>query len=783
MKVRVYKTPTKAEPDRVSIGIPQAIQQDTSISSLEITQREILPAPKTIQDLFREPQEHANPSLSAFKNVGISKLQPGFEMVVRPIGTQTDLVAPAQVEEVTIPDGFIHLEDSTDWVVFNYNRAWQFSDRNFDVLPGEERLPNEYLWDILWVDRTLKPRFKAPIDQIRVYYRRISEIVEDYEWVDWIYLTDESIDFPYYGKFVFRAVPYHDGHPLPFQKEWTQEWEEPDTLSWSTIQFSKDKFQVRLEGVLGPKINYLEVFEGSKLVGQVRLQSDKRGRVEQSFFLRGISDDEKPELKYVFYRKVRSHKSFVEAAYNTLQRNYAYEDVSFNVQQNDTEFTINISDPQKKLYSPVNALNPFEGQQWTRAIQTGELLIQLEIIRHQDGEIRDYGRYFCNVTSENEPNWIESPPFKSQVTKISGGYSFKFEDTQEFRDVVNIDNPDLDKQVGYEFRLIYSTAGIEQCLRTGEDYLYIKETPILVRNKRSSYKYSYSVWKEEHPRKLYTGRIPVDVQYSYMGHHLRYGRSITGFFFNSGLLPIQKTKNIEVENMGWKVLYYYDDKEDSLVEHPYTTFQIRVPTSSQLQIDQIEVFIDLEDKNDISLGKFHPVDVIDVIDFLGYYEARKIITQKINVQKAFANLPKLNNDPVPTIPLRSQNKTAQLETIRNQPIKSMNVNTPAKKIDVKKSNDLMNTAISKQVETGTLKYSIEITYNDGVKAKQGFVINISDRPALPEEEEDNVSFTTGNKTLLPSTFQVPSSALRTFVGEIESTPVRNPTTFNTGMKR
>ena len=169
MKVRVYKTPTKSQPNKVAVGIPQSVQADTSISELTVVQQEILPQPKTLTDLFVQPQEISNPSISGFKNVGVSALTSGFRMVVTPIGLKDQFIPPVEVEEITIPDGYVHLDDASDWDIFNYNRAYTLTDRNFDVLPGYKRLPMELRWDLLHKEKVFRARYRAPVDGIRVY--------------------------------------------------------------------------------------------------------------------------------------------------------------------------------------------------------------------------------------------------------------------------------------------------------------------------------------------------------------------------------------------------------------------------------------------------------------------------------------------------------------------------------------------------------------------------------------------------------------------------------------
>ena len=54
---------------------------------------------------------------------------------------------------------------------------------------------------------------------------------------------------------------------------------------------------------------------------------------------------------------------------------------------------------------------------------------------------------------------------------------------------------------------------------------------------------------------------------------------------------------------------------------------------------------------------------------------------------------------------------------------------------------------------------------------------------MPEEPPENVGFTTGNKTLLPSTMQVPVSAVSTIASEIKQTPMKKKTTTKIGVFR
>ena len=160
------------------------------------------------------------------------------------------------------------------------------------------------------------------------------------------------------------------------------------------------------------------------------------------------------------------------------------------------------------------------------------------------------------------------------------------------------------------------------------------------------------------------------------------------------------------------------------------------------------------------MGEYHPTDTIDIVDFVGYYEERKIITKRTNFQKAYKALPKpqLNRNR----PLKKSK-----DPIRNQVPPRASTNTLKKRISVDSANRQINNAIVKKVETGTINYRIVLKYIDGQRKTLPLSVEIADRPRMPEEPPDNVAFTTGNKTLLPTTVQVPISAVSTIASEIQ----------------
>ena len=104
MKVRIYKTPTASNPNKVAVSVPEAVQANPAITSLDLTQEEVLPPPTSLSNLFAQPTVISNPSANAFKSVTETTLEPGFSMVVRPIGLKDEIVPPLEVEEV-VPRG------------------------------------------------------------------------------------------------------------------------------------------------------------------------------------------------------------------------------------------------------------------------------------------------------------------------------------------------------------------------------------------------------------------------------------------------------------------------------------------------------------------------------------------------------------------------------------------------------------------------------------------------------------------------------------------------------
>lgn len=846
-KIRVFKSGSSSNTERVHIGVPAKIQADPKVKNIKITQIEKIPPPKTLSQLDKVPLTIKNPPINANKSVQKSLLTKGYKIRAVPEGDFVKAVPPIEIEEVVIPPGYNHIDDIDAWNIYNYNKGYFRTGQDFLPLPDEKRLPVRPYYHLVIKGRDFFATYKDPVDNVRIYYRKITRNQLDYEWTYWKSISkrnsagDETVrttnSFELDGTYIFRAVPYHGDLPLEGYREYKVMYEEEESLAWSSIQLDEDTFQIRLEGQLSKKINYLEVFENNTRLATKDLKVDRNGRTETVLRIDGVSDASEPRLEYRFYRKTNSFKSYVTKYYDILARNYAVEPIGFSVKKtSDTKFAINISDLDNILYSPDSVINVFSGSAWNTAIQEGKILCQLVITRHQDGEITPYGKYFINTTQEKQPKFINLPPFADNVRKVSQGFEFDFEDTQVFRDTAGIDNPDFGKKLAYEFRLLFWSAGVEEALRSGENYAFIKEQSIQVKGKRRLYKYVYDTWSEEHPKKKYKGTMPKNVEYSYLGDHVRYGLSKEGFVFSAKKLAIKRTRNIEIDRIGWKVLYYYNDKEDELQEFPYYCFGVEIPMTSILEIEKLEIFTKTEDpKNpNISLGIYHPSKYIEIRDYIGYFEARKNITKKIPLektlrplrhiieqkkeggllQKRVGNSPNISNDAQRILknqftnlarnnennspldnsipPAATQNNYKSTHSLKmrrtrgfnNQKINqdiglipTMNANTDDKRMAARVSNIQINNHISAKAETGRVIYRIDITFRDGETATESFFAEMSERPQMPPDPPENTSISIGNKTFIKSTVSLPIEAADAVGRKIQQLPMPKENTI------
>ena len=766
MKLRVFRAPTSSSKNNAFIGIPDEIKSNPAIATINIAQTEVLPTPITLADTLKTPKIEVNSQINAFKNVQATVLKPGFVLTPSITTLPGIFLPPIEVEEVIIPEGFVHLDDMSEWEIFNYNSSYTLADANFKLLPGEERVPREGNFDISLVNSSIAARWSSPITSVHIYYQRVSETVPDYEWTLWEVYDDEvrlPIAFPYFGEYNLRVVPYFKEYPLGGWKEYTIKIEESEELNWTYVQLSPDSFRVKLSGIVGTDVNHVDFIEDGILLISQKLDVDSKGRIDVTLTLPNVTTKEFPRIKLKFYRKFKTYKAFVFQQEMLLEKNYAFENVTLQVDKIGAgRYECTIRDPRGLLYSPPSPLGPFAGSNWITAIETKALMAKLEIIRHQDGMATNYGNYYVNTTSEINPNFINNPPFEPNIIKISDGFKFVFEDTLSFRDIANVDTPDIDKSLHYEFRLVYRTAGVDDSLRNKNEYTYIKEVPIFINNKRGSHKYAYNSYKLEHPLAKYRNITPLDVTESFLDNHIRYGRSVYGILLEDVPRPVEKTYNVEIVNGTWKVLYYYSDSDDEIQQFPYYCFDILVPASSQLTIESIQVLVENGEK-DLNLGTFHPSNEISIVDWCGYYISNQSISKTIDFRKPINNFEatRLVSDIKPAM------TTAQVASLPTT-IPSFPINTFESKEVNKTLVRKVNNEIGKKTKERKIKYFVRINYEGEKQSVVEHEVSMTSIPEIVDEPENNISLSIGNKPIAASSLQVSPSLETALINTVKT---------------
>lgn len=736
-KVRLYKTPTKESPNKAVVSIPQSVQLNGGIKGLAISQTESLPPPKSVQDLLKTPKRTTNPRISGSQSVQETMLIPGYVPEIVAIGDIKSVVPPLEIETIVIPKGYIHLDDITQYQRASYLDSYLRTTNTFTILPGENNVPKMPSYQVNVINNELSVQVGHMVDSVRIYYRRKKPAGLPNQWVEWASMKNEKRVFSKLGKYEIIAVPYLENKPLKNTKQFLIENNEDFNLRWSHVQLRDNEYQIRMEGVLGDRVNAVEIINNGKIIDDQKLKINTDGETIARFNIANVALAPRIELKFRFLSKHDGIKRYVSESSYEFQRNYAKESIDFIVAPTSRKevYKITILDPEDLLYSPTSEIDCFSGNEWDRAIQNQKLICKLEIVRHQEGNTTDYGKYFCNVSDGSQPVFLQSPPFKPSITKISGGYSFEFEDTQAFRDVANVDNPISSKPIAYEFRLVLWTAGIEQVLRSGLNYNYIIEQPVLIRGQRSTFKRNHSVWDIEHPMRRYRDIVPAGPKYSYLDKHTIYGRTMKGYILEGTLPVIENTNHIQVGTSQWNVLYHLDSSKDAMMEYPLVTFTIDIPYSSEPMIESINVSIDMNDDSAVDIGTWKASEKITVIDFMGYFLKRQQLSKSIDFSG----------------PLGNARKAAASEPARRN-LEKKQRNTPIKR---KKAFDAVvriNKDIDKKIEGGIIKYIIGVKYIDGSDSYEFINVNIADRPKIPDEPEENIAFGPGNALLTEEFF-------------------------------
>ena len=805
-KIRAYIAPTRSNPNRAIVGVPDNVQLDDTVASISLTQQAVAVVPTPLVRAAN-PQINKNPApieslasptspvgkskgfldgalqkiqnkpISAGRSIGITDLTPGLTLKASPIlgaaapkpgalVAAIPLLPPIEVEEVVLPGGFVPMEDMTKFELFKYNKANVASDAKFESLPGRERVPKLIKYDLVYADNEFSYTTNNSdfVTEVGVYWRRKSKLKEDYEWTKLGQLAspEDTLEWNLSGEYVFRAAPMHFGNPIDGFKEYELSFPEEEGLFWTYCQLAPGVYNVRFEGNIGTKINLVKLYEDGRLLKSIPLEPDAAGRVEIEFTLKGVSLDDSPEIKLNFLRKLEfGDDAFYFSETLELQKNYAVEPISMRVRlikekdeigRDRNIFDINILDKNKQMYNPKTSIEPFSGDDWVTAIQRKKTMVLLEINRIQDGLKTEYGQFYVNISQEKDPNFLEAAPFNADVKRIQRGFSFRFEDTEEFRKILELDSPDLDKRLAYEFRLVFWSCGIDEALRNDAEYIFVKQVPINVNNKKGFYKYAYNSWKLEHPQSKYFNVTPLGVEHKDFDKHLEFGRSVFGSVISVDPIPPRRTNNINVQPVGWKVLYFPDDVDDTVKEIPYYQFLIGIPATTQDHVHSVKVFVGKEDK--VQIGTYHPCDTLNIIDFLGHYKYRNEITKKIDFRKAIkpekeVSFKGLKADKIPDFKQSTMTGLggvgSSAPAMLVEPAKQ--VSKTAKKSFSRMASSL-NRMIGKKIAGNSfIEYEIVVEFSNGQKMKRTHYAPLSGIPQIPEEPDDNVSFSLGNPTI------------------------------------
>ena len=142
----------------------------------------------------------------------------------------------------------------------------------------------------------------------------------------------------------------------------------------------------------------------------------------------------------------------------------------------------------------------YSGNKWVSSITNGSKVLYLEIIeRNSSGGIASLGMHpLAFYITNGVANFVENSILEDLEVKNYNSNRGRYLD-------FNINIP-LSKNAYYELRLHSWTSGIDECLRSSQEYKYLKDNG----NSGNSGKRSYSTWTNEHPSMLNSNISPVD---------------------------------------------------------------------------------------------------------------------------------------------------------------------------------------------------------------------------------------------------------------------------------
>lgn len=790
-KITIYNAPTSNNSNRAIVSIPDSVQLNDNVSTIDLNQSEsstsdtpLLAAvgdtvpsntltvasvndpaysnPVVAGGLFGQTVGAAAPvALDANKSVQITNLLPGATIsgVMQDVGVS--ILPYVEINRVQIPSGFVPLEDLTAYENYAYNTANLITNGELKLLPGDQVTESDVRYGIEVNGDKLTVSGSTFVDSVQVDWLNTQRNDGKSDWTTMgifplsydpkMESYEKTIQWKKPGSYIFRIVPIHKGYPLPGFKtiESTFDIAPAAIAQWTSLQLDKNKFRLRLEGPVSQNLNYCEIYEDNKCLAKKIIIRDSNDYVATDIDVDNVSNKKYPKLSVYWYKKDSFGMVYYYEETISLSRNFAKESVELRVEStaDGKNFTFFITDPKNQLYKPVSQIEPFNGIQWDQAIRDKKLMAYIEITRHQNGDIVNMGHYPVNITQNSDnTNVIEGSPF---VFKNRNGtdHSLTWSETQEFRQLANVATADITKDVVYEFRMVFWTVGIEQCIRSGEEYMYLVEPSFDVNGATQTHRHAYNVWTFEHPSYRYTNLHALSIADSGESY-LRYGRSYKGIT-RSGVPPIEEsTKEINTESLGWQVLYHVDDNDDNVKQFPFYSFNIIVPATTLDSLDRIEVRLA---KSGTLIGTYHPMTRINVVDFLGHYKHMKRLLFELDTAPVFLQI----ENSVSGQPVDLTSPT--LISAAQADIPPMLVDNKIKAAADKRLTNVANLALGQKAKQVNIAYEIQMHFRDNTVETQRVRANTASIPEIPKEPNDNVSFTVGNPIINPNAMNVPTN--------------------------
>ena len=809
--LKVYSAPTNNNPYRAIVSVPSSVQLDIDIPTISLSQEqdisnietELVAELSDLSDinsnlvgietgysvtrvqsnagLFSATIPMRSVTIDANKNVSSISVLPSTKSMSAVLDTSSNLVLPTiEVETVQIPVGYVPVENLSSLENYSYNISNNLINGELKPLAVTQLGPENIAYSLQLQGNKIQIEGSPFVDSVRVDWININRNDKQRDWTTLgIFSFGEDVssfvtktEWNKSGEFLIRAIPYHKGYPLSGYKTYKHNYftGSQETL-WSFIQVDANKYILRLEGKLNEPVDYVKIKENNKLLFSGLVKPNNDGFVSRQFELNDVSDSEIPYITVEWYRKIADASiGYHYEQKIQMSKNRAKEDIELTVYKapGSDVYQMSLLDLSRKMYQPSSEINPFSGTEWDLAIRDKKIMTYIEIRRHQNGDFINYGYYPLNITQDGNPKFLEGAPFKL-VTRNSNGITFTWEDTESFRQLINARKPIENLPISYEFRLLFWTCGIEQSVRSNEEYIYLETNSFQLPDRVATHSHAYNTWNLEHPRTVYHKVYPDKLQDS-LNSHVTYGRSQKAIVISTDVaLENKNGTEFTIEPLKWQVLYQIDTIEDDIKEFPFYSFNIRIPTETQDNIQYVCVYLFSTD-GEVKLGQYHPVNAINIIDFLGHYKEMKSTTRNIDMSHLFQKI--YLNTPIHYRNSMAENDFRSLSVV---PIKKPAFTTKQRTLNKKNLKAIANKAVMEKTKEKKINYRVEVTFSDGSTKSANLSADTKNIPSIPLELESNVSFSMGNPTLFPSAMNITSEYSSNLQHAIANAPLQNET--------